>query len=99
MTIVDSAMTREVMRDISKRPVDISNLDVHVTHGVVYLRGYIDRVRNYHEEVDLESELNIILKLLHQKSGVRDVCCEVQLAAPSVLERMKAENRRRGYYR
>lgn len=97
MSIVDSAMTREVLRDIGKRPVDASRLDVHVTHGVVYLRGMIEKVRGYHDDVDLQEELQIIIKLLRQKPGISDVCCEVELAGPSLRDRMKP-NVRRTYY-
>lgn len=80
MSVVDSAMTREVLRDISKRPLDISQLSVHVTRGVVYLQGRVDKLRgsSYHD-LDLHEEMGIIVRLLKQKPGVRDVCCEVEL--------------------
>jgi len=87
MSIVDAAMTRDVLRDLSKRPVDISNLDVHVQHGVIYLRGRMEKVRGYWDDIDLEYELNIIVKLLHQKMGVRDVVCDIQLEGRSLAER------------
>ncbi|OFX16413.1 MAG: hypothetical protein A2Z18_01045 [Armatimonadetes bacterium RBG_16_58_9] len=96
MSIADASMTRDVLRDLGRRPVDISNLDVHVQHGVVYLRGRIDKLRGYYEDMDLEEELNIILKCLHQKTGITDVVCEVDLQGPSIRERMSP--RRRRYY-
>lgn len=88
MSVVDSAMTREVLRDITKRPVDVSNLDVHVMHGVVYLRGRIEKLRGYHEDLDLDSEIHMILKLLRQKPGIRDVCCEFNVGPGSIKERL-----------
>jgi hypothetical protein len=90
MSVVDAAMTREVLRDLGKRPVDISNLDVHVQHGVIYLRGRMETVRGYWDDVNLQEELNIILKLLRQKMGVRDVVCEVEFGGMPLAERAKA---------
>ena len=87
MSVVDAAMTRDVLRDISKRPVDISNLDIHVQHGVIYIRGRMEKVRGYWDDIDLQDELNIILKLLRQKMGVRDVVCEVDIGGLSLTER------------
>lgn len=98
MSVVDSAMTREVLRMISKRSVDIAYLDVHVTHGVVYLRGRLEKLRGYHEDVNLEEELHVILKVLRQRPGIRDVCCEVDLSGPSLREREKQKVRRRTDY-
>jgi hypothetical protein len=93
MSVVDSAMTREIFRDISKRAVDISALNVHVMHGVVYLRGRLAKLRGLDDDMDLHDELMILVKILKQKPGVRDVICEVELAGPSVIERMTPKNR------
>ena len=87
MSVVDSAMTRDVLRDISKRSLDISQMTVHVMHGVVHLGGHVERLRGYHDDVDLHEEMNIIVRLLKQKPGIRDVCCEVDLAGLSLTER------------
>ncbi len=86
MSLADSQMTREVLRDISKRPLDITGLEVHVCRGVVFLRGKLDKLRGYFEDIDVHEELNIITKLLRQKPGVRDVVCEVECIGPSALE-------------
>ena len=88
MSVVDSAMTREVLRDISKRPVDISQLSVHVAHGVVYLAGRVEKVRGYYQDIDLHEEMNIIVRVLKQKPGIRDVCCEIDLAGLSLSDRV-----------
>jgi len=97
VSIVDSAMTRDVLRDISKRPVDISQLNVHVIHGIVYLQGRLERLRGYYEDLNIEEELHIIIRLLKQKPGVRDVCCEIQITGSEVIERVK-ENKRQANY-
>ena len=97
MSIADASMTREVLRDLGKRSVDISNLEVHVQHGVVYLGGRIERLRGYYEDLDLEEELHIILKILHQKMGIVDVVCEVELQGQTFSERMNPRRRRNRY--
>jgi len=97
MSVVDSAMTREVLRDISKRPLDISDLHVSVMHGVVYLRGKINKIRGYHCDIDLRDELRVISHILRQRSGVREVICEVELGA-SLLERCTQRKPRQSYY-
>lgn len=66
-----------VRRAILRRCVDVSNLDIRVSHGVVYVRGKVDRIRGYHAEVNLDEELHIIQRILHQQPGVRDVVFEV----------------------
>lgn len=96
MSLVDSAMTREVLRDISKRQLDISNLDVHVMHGVIYLRGRLERIRG-NDDMDLREELHLVLKLLRQKQGIRDIVCEVEIAGPTLIQRSFAQAKRPRY--
>ncbi|MEN6357078.1 MAG: hypothetical protein ABFD83_08355 [Armatimonadota bacterium] len=87
MTVVDSAMTREVMRDISKRSaLDLGSLDVHVMHGIIYLRGRLEKLRGG-DDMDLHAELHMIVKLLRLKPGIRDVICEVEVAGPKLSPR------------
>jgi hypothetical protein len=94
LSVVDSAMTREVLRDISKRPLDISQLNVHVTHGVVHLQGRVERLRGSETNMDLHEEMNIIVRLLKQKPGIRDVCCEVELGESESLAKRLSPTRR-----
>lgn len=77
MSVEDAQLTRMVQREIAKRNVDITNLDVHVIRGVVYLRGVIRKIRGY--DYDLKQELEIICRILRQKPGIRDVISEVTL--------------------
>lgn len=81
-------MTRDALREIAKHPVDMSGLDVHVMHGVAYIRGKLDKIRGYYEDLDLNEELLIIIKCLRQRPGIRDVVCEVELGGPTLRERM-----------
>ena len=43
----DIEVRRMVLREISKRHLDTSRLDVQVFHGVVYLRGTVSGVRGH----------------------------------------------------
>lgn len=75
MPAEDIHATRMVQRELVKRCIDISLLDVRVTHGVVYLRGTVRRIRGY--DFDLEREMAIIYNILRQKPGIRDVVSDV----------------------
>lgn len=75
----DVETAKLVRRAILKRCVDTSNLDIRVSHGVVYVRGRVDRIRGYQQDIDLSEELGIIQRILHQQPGVRDVIFEVQM--------------------
>jgi hypothetical protein len=76
--IEDAEMTRMVRREISRRYIDSSSLDVRVMHGVVYLRGWVDNLRGlHHQKVDLKEEMELIHRILTQKPGIRDVVVEV----------------------
>lgn len=94
MSVEDSAMTRDALRVLGKHPVDSSNLEIHVTHGVVYLRGRIDKLRGYHEDMDLHEELIKLTKVLRLRPGIRDVVCEVELGGPTLRERVSTHLRR-----
>ncbi|MCE5198387.1 MAG: hypothetical protein ABFD54_16590 [Armatimonadota bacterium] len=97
MSVVDASMTREVIRDISKRPLDLSGLDVHVSRGVVYLHGRLDKIRGYYDDTNLHQELMSIVKLLKQRPGIRDVVCEVELAGSHIIENTAPRAKRFAY--
>lgn|GEM_PF-1506450 len=72
----DAEDTRMVQREIGRRHIDTSLLDVRVMHGVVYLRGVVRKVRGY--DIDLQKEMEIIRTLLRQKAGIREVVTDVR---------------------
>jgi hypothetical protein len=78
MALEDASQTRMVQRELCRRQVDMSRVDVRVIHGICYLRGIMQKLRT-HPEVDLEHEAEIIRKILRQKAGIRDVIWEVQM--------------------
>ena len=65
-----------VRREMARRPIDTSMVEVYVTHGVVYLRGVIRAVRGH--DIDLQQEITILMNVLRQKQGIRDVINELQ---------------------
>ncbi len=75
MALADVEMRRMVLREISKRHLDTSLMDVHVTHGVVYLRGTVSGVRGH--DVDPRHEIEIIRRVLRQRPGIRDVVVDL----------------------
>lgn len=77
MPAEDAHMTRLVQREITRRYIDSTGLNVKAIHGVVYLRGYIRKLRGHN--VDLEHELEIIDRVLRGRPGVRDVIIEVDI--------------------
>jgi hypothetical protein len=93
MSLADSSLTRSIMRDISKHPVDVSKLDVHVSSGVVYLRGQLEPIRGYHTDVNLDDMLTTIVKCVRQRPDVRDVVSEVIQARASIRSAVKPPKR------
>jgi len=79
MPAEDAHMTRLVQREIGRRYIDSSRLDVKAIRGVVYLRGSIKKLRGH--DVDLAHELEVIHRVLRGKPGIRDVIIEVELSA------------------
>lgn len=77
MSLEDAKQTRMVQREITKRHIDISMIDVHVTHGVVHLRGNVKQTRG--QNLDLRHEFQIIAHVLRGCPGIRDVINEVNV--------------------
>lgn len=71
----DAEVRRMVLREVSKRHVDTSLMDVMVMHGVVYMRGTVRGIRGH--SFDLKAEMELIRRILRQKQGVRDVVLDV----------------------
>jgi hypothetical protein len=98
MSLADAAMTRDVVRDIVKHPLDISELQVHAQHGVIYLSGRVRKMKGYYQQHDLREDWNVVLRILKQKSGIRDVICEVELEGSSLEERVAQRDRQRYHH-
>lgn len=77
MPMEDVAMRRQLMHEVAKRPIDYSLLDVHVVHGVVYLRGTVRKLRG--TDADPEKEIATLCRIFRQKPGIREVVNEVTI--------------------
>jgi hypothetical protein len=64
-----------VRREMARRPLDCSMVDVYVTHGIVYLRGTVRAIRGH--DIDLKQEIHHLATVLKQKQGIRDVIIEL----------------------
>jgi len=75
----DAEITRMVQREIGRRNVDASRIDIRVIHGMVYVRGTLRHLRT-HPEVNLEQEAEILRKTLRLRPGIRGVVWEAENA-------------------
>lgn len=95
MPIEDAEMTRAIRREISRRYIDATNVDVRVIHGVVYLKGYIETLRT-HQSTNLSDEMEIILRILRTRPGIRDVINEVDLGRPGLRDSVRSSQKGKG---
>lgn len=77
MPAEDAMLTRMVQREIGRRYIDATRLDVKAFHGIVYLRGQIKGLRGHN--VDLKAELEVINRILRGRPGIREVIIDVQI--------------------
>lgn len=77
MPIEDIAMRRELMHEVAKRPIDYSLMDIHVVHGVVYMRGIVRKLRGH--DADPAQEVETLCRIFRQKPGIRQVVNEVTI--------------------
>lgn len=67
----DRSVVRMIQREISRRNIDSTRIIVSASHGIVYLRGEVRRLRGH--DLNLKDELELIRRLLRSKEGIRDV--------------------------
>jgi hypothetical protein len=77
MSVEDAHQTRQVQREVSRRCIDATRMDIHVSHGVVYLRGIASKMRGH--DIDIAHELQIICHILRARPEIRDVINEVTI--------------------
>jgi len=68
---VDNEISRRVRRELNRRYVDTSRVQVRVSYGVVYLTGEMRPTRGMGGT--LQEELEIIRNILLHIPGVREV--------------------------
>lgn len=76
MAVEDAQFTRGIQRELGRRYVDCTLVDIRVMHGICYVRGTMRRLRS-HPNVDLEKECETIRRIIRQKTFIRDVIWDV----------------------
>lgn len=79
MPVADKELQLMVRREIARRQVDTTLLDVYAVHGVVHLRGVLRPLRG--TDFDMKVEMGIIEHMLKLKPGVREVIVECSMAS------------------
>lgn len=75
MSLQDATVTKMAQREITRRAIDTSRLDVRCCHGVIHVGGMVAKIHGH--EVDLKHELEIVARSLRGRPGVRDVIIDV----------------------
>jgi len=73
MPLEDRRLRLKVIREIARRSVDSSRLNVEAMGDVVYLRGRLRPLRGQRGKIDMKKELEIIKENILRLPGVRDV--------------------------
>lgn len=63
--------------EFSKRGIETGRADIRMTHGTLYVRGVVSVMRGAIIK-DLKSEMEIVARVLRQKSEIKDVVLECQ---------------------
>jgi len=69
--LADTRLRRELLRELVKRPVESTLLDIKVVSAIVYLSGELRPVRG--ETVDLRKECQLIEEMALGFKGVRGI--------------------------
>lgn len=72
----DILATKIARREFNKHHVDVTQADIRVSHGTVFIRGMIQQQRGAHYS-DVEEETKRICRILRQRPEVRDVVLDV----------------------
>lgn len=94
MTPEDAEIIRSVRREMNKRPMDISRVDIQTGKGHVVLAGTIATPRDQ-PNVDLAFEIGMLTKQLMRDSMIRSVRSEMRLVVPEKKEEGKDDARGR----
>jgi len=77
MTLADTRLRREIQKELVKRDIESTSINVQVINFVVYLTGEIRPVRGM--TLDPRKELGIIEEIIRRFKGVRDVVNEIKV--------------------
>lgn len=77
MNALDAELIRAIRRELAKRPVDTTRMDLQVTNGRVIIGGTISNLRDS-PNVDLREELAIVEKIFSRNSLVKQLTVSVR---------------------
>ena len=96
MNTEDVEIGKLVRHEFSRRPVDITRVDIQVTNGRVVFGGVLLTLRD-RPDVNLESELELIMKQLMRVRRIKEVTSNMRLMEKdNSKEEVSARGRTRG---
>jgi osmotically-inducible protein OsmY len=79
MPLEDKEMRLRVTREIAKFNIDASRIDVKVINQIVYLGGWISRMRTPGAPRDIKKVLEQIIDDLSKTPGITDIVSDVKI--------------------
>jgi hypothetical protein len=70
MNALDAELSRIIRRELSKRPMDITRIDIQCTNGRVSIGGIVTNLRDQ-PTINLRDEMSIVDKMLARNQLVR----------------------------
>jgi hypothetical protein len=93
MTAEDAEIARNVRRELAKRPIDSTMVDVQVKAGKITLAGRLGRLRDAHE-INLKSEIDIVMKMMTRDRLVKGFYDQMHYVVDHSAEDERTKNTR-----
>lgn len=81
MTPEDAEIIRNIRREIGKRPIDASRMDIQSVKGRVTLAGIVGATRES-TDTNVQHELDMLAKLLMRDRLVKEVSLAARIVQP-----------------
>jgi len=86
MNSLDAELIRTIRREIGKRPIDPTRMDVQVTMGRVILGGTVANLRDQ-PLIDLKEELTMLEKILIRNPMVKQFTMQCRVNQMEIKEK------------
>ena len=93
MTAEDAEIARNVRRELGKRPINSTMIDVQVKAGNITLTGRISHMRE-DREANLRSEIDVVMKHMTRERTVRGFFDQLQYVIDHSGDDEKEKNSR-----
>ena len=93
MTSEEAEIARNVRRELSKRPIDSTMIDVQVKNGNITLSGRIMHIRD-DKGANLRNEIDIVMKNMTRERAVRGFFDQMQYVVEHEDDNEKEKNSR-----